>query len=346
MFYNMHGIVISYLHETRYITLKSNKKEFIKIIEILEKAPRTRKELISAYIDSLGLTRAQVLDKSTNGRANVERSLIGSVIDDMLRKGMIVKSSDGIYTAHDQKPQIIRKEKCESEILRLLSERSMTKNAIRSELMRIFETGKTLTEKDDNKLFSYMGDALRRMVSEGILTLSERRYSLSSKVAAKIDDINGILALKNTFLSRIHKKGGEFFEVYFMTLLEKYVTLYGKKVISNSTTGGSADGGIDGIMQTEDFLGFRETVMVQTKNRTDTTNETTVRGFYGAVCARQGSRGIFVTSSDFHSSAIAFLDSIDNCVGIDGSKIFEMACKTHYGIKKVGAEFVVDEKII
>ena len=86
--------------------------------------------------------------------------------------------------------------------------------------------------------------------------------------------------------------------------------------------------------------------MVQTKNKIDPTKETTVRGFYGAVCARHGSRGIFVTSSDFHPGAKAFLDGIDNCVGIDGDKLFEMARITHYGIKKNGKELSVDEKII
>ena len=155
-----------------------------------------------------------------------------------------------------------------------------------------------------------------------------------------------MLTLKESYLTRLHRKGGEFFETYFMTLLEKYVTLFGKTVISNSTTGGSADGGIDGIMETEDCLGFRETVMVQTKNRSDTTVETTVRGFYGAVCARQGSRGIFVTSSDFHPAAREFLNSIDNCVGVDGDKLFEMARMTHYGIKKAGSELVIDDKIL
>ncbi len=326
--------------------MKSNKREFIKIIEILERSPKTRKELISAYIDSLGLTRAEILDKSTSGASNIKRSLIGSVIDEMQGKGMILKSSDGIYTAHDQRPMIIRKEKCESEILSMLSLKPMTKSAIRVELMRKFETAKTITEKDDNKLLAYMGEALRRMVNDGILSLKDRCYSLSSRIAAKADDINGILTLRNSFLSKLHKKGGEFFEVYFMTLLEKYVTSFGKKVLSNTTTGGSADGGIDGIMQTEDYLGFRETIMVQTKNRSDTTNETTVRGFYGAVCARQGTRGIFVTSSDFHPAAKEFLNSIDNCVGVDGEKLFEMACKTHYGIKKTGSDLVIDEKII
>jgi len=211
----------------------------------------------------------------------------------------------------------------------------------------ILNVGIQLTvEKDDNKLFAYLGEALRRMVKDGALTEVRGVYSLSKKVSARADDISNLLTLKSVFLTHLHRKGGEFFENYFMTLLEKYVTLHGKTVTSNTTTGGSADGGIDGILETVDVLGFRETIMVQTKNRTDTTNETTVRGFYGAVCARQGSRGIFVTSSDFHYSAKAFLDSIDNCVGIDGDGIFKMAVETRYGIKKVGSELTVDEKIL
>ena len=131
-----------------------------------------------------------------------------------------------------------------------------------------------------------------------------------------------------------------------MNLLEKYVKSFGKTVISNCTTGGSTDGGIDGIMETVDSLGFRETVMVQTKNRSEPINETVARGFYGAVCARQGSRGILVTSSEFHPQAKEFLESIDNCVGVDGDKLFEMAVKTHYGIKKHDNTLTVDQKII
>ena len=86
--------------------------------------------------------------------------------------------------------------------------------------------------------------------------------------------------------------------------------------------------------------------MVQTKNRIDVSSETDVRGFYGAVCARQGSRGIFATSSDFHPAAEEFLEKIDNCVGVDGTKLFDMAMLTQYGIKKSGAEYTVDDKII
>ena len=100
------------------------------------------------------------------------------------------------------------------------------------------------------------------------------------------------------------------------------------------------------MVRTIDSLGFKETIMVQTKNRSETTTETTVRGFYGAVCAQQGSRGIFVTISDFHPSAIKLLNSIDNCVGINGDKIFSMACDTSYGIKREGDKLTIDKEII
>ena len=326
--------------------MKTNKKAYSKIIDILSKSALTRRQLITRYTESIGLTSEELADKSTKSRANVERSIAGAVLDDMVTKGMIIKSAEGIYSAADQKPVLIRNERCVSEILKMLSEGPMTRGEIRERLVRIFGTDKTVTERDDSKLFSYMGEALRRMVNEGVLAENDKTYSLAQKVAARIDDISSMLTLKNEFLSKLHRRGGEFFETYFMNLLEKYVTLYGKSVVTNSTTGGSADGGIDGIMETVDCLGFRETVMVQTKNRIDPSSETDVRGFYGAVCARQGTRGIFATSSDFHPAAEAFLESIDNCVGVDGSKIFDMAMLTHYGIKKSGAVLSVDDKII
>lgn len=326
--------------------MKSNKKTYVKIIDVLAKKPLARRDLIKAYIDSLSLPREVMLDRSTSGRVNVERSLVGTAINEMRSKGIIEKNAEGLYVASEQKPIIIRNEKCESEILKLLSLKPHTKGEIRQNLARIFGTDKTVTEKDDNKLFAYVSEALRRMTNDETLTQDGKYYALSKKVTARIDDVNNLLTLKSIFLTRLHRKGGEFFETYFMTLLEKYVSLHGKKVISNTTTGGSMDGGIDGILETTDTLGFRETIMVQTKNRHETTNETTVRGFYGAVCARQGSRGIFATSSDFHYGAKAFLESIDNCVGVDGDKIFEMALETRYGIKKCGAELSVDEKII
>ena len=325
---------------------KSKKSVYFKILDLLKGGAMQRRELISAYTETLGLTREELLDRSTGGRLNVSRSVAGGAIDEMLRKGIIKKNADGAYIATEQKPVVIRNERCENYIIKLLSERAMTKAMLKESLIKLFGTDKTLTERDDSKLFSVLSDILRRLTKDGIILQSEGVYSLPDRIEARVDDISGMLTLKESFLSRLHRKGGEFFEDYFMTLLGKYVERHGKTVLTNTTTGGADDGGIDGIMTTVDILGFRETVMVQTKNRSDLASETDVRGFYGAVCARQGSRGIYAISSDFHYSAKQFLDGIDNCVGINGTDIFKMAIETAYGIKKSKDGLSVDEKLI
>ncbi len=317
-----------------------------KLLDILTKSPRTRRELIDEYILSLPLTKEERLDRSTGGKANLYRSYAGAALNDMIRRGIVIRGEGGIYSATEQKPVVIRNEKCERHILKLLASGPMTKNELRTNLAQFFGTDKTLTERDDNKLYSVIGEILRKLQSLGIIRLQDRLYSLPERVEARIDDIEGMLTLKESFLGAIHKRGGEFFEYYFMSLLERYLIKHSKVVLSNEITGGASDGGIDGIITTCDCLGFRETIMVQTKNRTDSTSETDVRSFWGAVCAKQGSRGIFATTADFHYSAGQFLKSIDNCVGVDGDKLFKMALEALYGIKKSGAAYSVDERII
>jgi restriction endonuclease Mrr len=171
-------------------------------------------------------------------------------------------------------------------------------------------------------------------------------YSIAEARCAELCSRQDVLSLKGDFLTLIHSKGGEFFEHFFMNLLEKYLIRCGKIVTESYVTGGSADGGIDGIAKTVDSLGFRETVMVQTKNRNDIAVETDIRAFYGAVCAAQGSRGIYAITSDFHPAAKEFLNSIDNCVGINGEKLFTMAVDTSYGLIRKNGILTIDSEVI
>jgi restriction endonuclease Mrr len=237
-------------------------------------------------------------------------------------------------------------ERCEEEIIRLLGETPKKKSEIRNILVELFGTDETATPKDDNKLFTYVGQILKRVVSEKLVSYDGSIYSISPARAAEVQNMQEVLSLKADFLALIHAKGGEFFEHYFMNLLERYLTRCGKTVVESYVTGGSADGGIDGIAKTIDPLGFKETIMVQTKNRNEITNETDVRSFYGAVCAAQGSRGIYAINSDFHPMAKKLLDSIDNCVGVNGDKIFSMAIDTSYGIKRDGTKLIIDAEVM
>ena len=316
------------------------------ILDAMDKAPLKRDTLIKSSLLSFDLSPEDYKDNSTNGRLNVIKCKLGSAINEMHKKGILELDENGCYTRNFDKPMAIRIERCESEILDMLRKEPLEKAEIRKRLSEVFRIKETSTDKDDHKLFTYTGQILKRLTDEKIIVLNGQKYEIAAAMHAELGNRQQILALMADFLSLIHSKGGEFFEHYFMNLLAKYLVRSGKTVIESKTTGGAEDGGIDGIAKTVDSLGFRETVMVQTKNRIVVASETDVRGFYGAVCAARGTRGIYAITSTFHSAAQSFLNGIDECVGVDADKIFVMACECLYGIKKCAGKLSVDEKTI
>ena len=319
-----------------------HKRIYKTVLEALAGNPLSHKELIDEAISRLyqGIdTDGQV------GEFTEIRGMIGAVISEMKSDGVILLDN-GAYSVGADGPIPLRLEGCEKEILALLSLGAIPKAKIREHLRCVFKTDLTPSNADDRLLFNYMGQILRRLIDTGIIELSEGVYSLKAQTRADIANLNEMAALKNEFLTRLHRKGGEFFEHYILTLLKKNEEYYGKTVTECRTTGGAFDGGVDGIIKTIDHLGFKETVLIQAKNRTDMTAETTVRGFLGAVYANGGTKGIFATTSDFHPSAKLFLSSINNCVGINGDDIFKMAVKRLYGIRKKSGKLVVDNKIL
>lgn len=315
-------------------------------LKLLDNEALTRRDLIDRILAGYKLTKREMSDLSINGRRFNLRSSIGTVLADMESKGVIAENEDGLFVRTEEQMVAIRMEECEREIIKLVTESPKTKQEIKDGLVSYFGTDSTSTVKDDNRLFTYMGQILKRLVTEDVFDYDGAVYSVVPERTAYIKDRSAMLGLKTAFLTRVHSHGGEFFEHYFLNLLEKYLIHCGKRVTEAYVTGGSDDGGIDCVLKTVDPLGFRETIMVQTKNRVETATETTVRSFYGAVCARQGSRGVFATISDFHPAAAELLDSIDNCVGVNGDKIFSMACDTSYGIVREGARLKIDSGVI
>jgi hypothetical protein len=241
---------------------------------------------------------------------------------------------------------IIHEERCELYILSALKERPQTRAELRTHLTEQFGTHRTASKKDDSDLFSTIATVLARLLKSGVILQDGNTYHLCKSCTASPDCTVELATLRTEYLARVHAKGGEFFEHYFMNVLEKYVTLHGKTVIKNATVGGAEDGGIDGILVTKDCLGFEERILVQTKNRRMTFAEKELRGFYGALRAAGGTRGIFATTGSFHEGASRFLDSLPDLVGTDGYQLFEMAKETLYGIKRTGGKLAVDTKVI
>lgn len=322
------------------------KNIFSYILDALDSEELTRRELIERVIASFSLSDEELNDSSITSLYSTLRSSCGVVINDMCAKGIIALDENQRYTRVEDRIVAVRIEDCEEEILKLVSLQPMTRAQLKDALISYFGTDKTPSVKDDNRLFTFTGQILKSLVAEGVFNYDGSRYSIAPEKTAYIKNRAEMLSLRADFLSRIHSRGGEFFEIYFVNLLKRYLIRMGKTVTEANVIGGSYDGGIDGIVKTRDSLGFVETILIQTKNRNEIINETTLRGFYGAVKAKSGTRGIFATISDFHPMAKSFFDSLDDCVGVNGEKLFSMATDTSYGIIREGGRLKIDKEII
>ncbi len=316
------------------------------LLQLLGTKALTKKQAIEEALSHFSLTPQEMRDNSTNGKKNILKSRLGEVFAGLCQRGILLADEKGVYSPAKARPVILREEKCEVALLAALKEGGKTRKELRSILTAQFGTDRTASTRDDAQLASILSSLLSRLTKSGILLYEKEVYSLCKKCMADPENLVELASLKAEYLALVHNKGGEFFEHYFMNLLERYVSLHHKTVLENTTVGGSEDGGIDGILRTRDCLGFEETILVQTKNRRMTFSEREMRGFYGAVRAKMGSRGIYATSGDFHEGAKKFLDSLPDLIGIDGYRLFEMAVKTLYGIKKSGGKLAVDVKVL
>ncbi|GHU98811.1 hypothetical protein FACS1894211_03170 [Clostridia bacterium] len=161
-------------------------------------------------------------------------------------------------------------------------------------------------------------------------------FSISSNTSINMligdSDRNKDLVFAN-FIKAINEKGGEFFEIYSLNLLKKYYKLSNVHIDGSKHNGGSNDGGIDAIIETTDFLGYREKVYIQAKNYSNAAiTLTECQQFYGSMCANHGTRGIYVTTSLFHKAAWDYILSVPNLIGIDRQKLYEIAVLCQYGV--------------
>lgn len=135
------------------------------------------------------------------------------------------------------------------------------KQAIFARAEHHFGTDKTASKADDNALRSITGRVLLELEREQHILKTSRGYRLADDAGYPGTELGSWLRqaaeggdLRTCFLEAVHTKGGEWFEVYCVDLLRRYYVLTGKVVDEGAVTGGSDDGGIDGVIHTQDDL--------------------------------------------------------------------------------------------
>lgn len=314
---------------------------------LLNYKPETRKEIIEGVLDIYGFSDKEKQNKSNNSKCNKIRSYAGSALMDMITNGTI-KKDDGKYTLIIETAVVVKEAQCRNAIFNFLRKKPHTKKELYSALRKYFKTDKTKTLDDDNALKSMAGNLLRKLMDGAKVIFEDGKYALAAQAPKRIYAKRPVSeeTFAKLFIERLCDYGGDFFEKFVASLLEKYFIITGRDVINCDIIGGADDGGIDVVIDTIEELGFNEHIMIQAKCRRNIqVTEKEVREFYGALNAKGGTRGIFVTTSTFHPCADKLLLSINNCVGIDGNKIFELAKRTTYGIRKNKDGYMFDEAV-
>lgn len=305
-----------------------------------------RREINARLADAYGLTAEERRDNAPDSRRNLLHSAVGTLLSDLTRDGTLTRGENGRYTLVREARVAVREARCREAILAHLDGGERTRSEVYAHLERHFGTDATETLSDDHALRSMAGSLLDRLLAEGEIARTERGFKRTPPTAEVFlpEDEE---RLRRAYLSLLHRQGGPFLERFAVALLSDYFKRTGKTVLLAEVTGGAADGGIDGRIDTVDPLGFAESVLLQTKCRREDLHitEREVRGFYGAVCAIGGSRGIFVTTSYFHEGAARFLASIPNCVGIDGKKLFAIAKECSFGLHRTREGITIDKSI-
>lgn len=139
--------------------------------------------------------------------------------------------------------------------------------------------------------------------------------------------------LKNKLLEKIHNNNSDYFEKLVINLLLQMGYGYNEK--AGQKVGQSHDGGIDGIIY-EDEL-YLEKIYVQAKRYKVGNNISAekIQSFVGAI--GQGSKGVYITTSDFTSEARKYVEqqTTAKLSLINGDMLSELIIKHKLGLKVV-----------
>ena len=107
----------------------------------------------------------------------------------------------------------------------------------------------------------------------------------------------------------------------------------GSREEAAQVTKASGDEGIDGVIN-EDRLGL-DVVYLQAKRWQHTVGRKEIQSFVGALAGQQAHKGVFITTSDFADTAIAYAKKVpQKVILIDGERLADLMIQHNIGVSK------------
>lgn len=161
--------------------------------------------------------------------------------------------------------------------------------------------------------------------------------SASSETPLELIDKNHQLLkniLASDLLSEIKKKDAKFFEYLVVDLLLAMGYGGSREEARAAVVGKSHDGGIDGIIK-EDKLGLDIIYLQAKRYDSGSIGGSAIRDFVGALVAKHASKGIFITTAGYSSSAREYVKQVpQKVILIDGNDLVDLMIEHNVGVSR------------
>jgi restriction system protein len=139
-------------------------------------------------------------------------------------------------------------------------------------------------------------------------------------------------ALKKELLDLTKKMDPFRFEQLVLDLLVA-MGYGGSREEAAQVTKASGDEGIDGVIN-EDRLGL-DVIYLQAKRWQQTVGRKEIQSFVGALAGQQAHKGVFITTSDFADTAVAYAKKVaQKVILIDGDRLADLMIQHNIGVSK------------
>ena len=265
---------------------------------------RKTSELVSHIANEFELTQEDMKQLIPSGRAKLLNNRVGWACTYLRKAGLISSPRRAYNQITEDGIEVLRKEP----------------NRVDNRFLSRFEQFRQFQE--DN----------RRSTEAN----SEETTGASEKTPEEIIGIQSEIisaSLVNDLLEQIRSMEPDVFEQLVVDLLLA-MGYGGTAEDAGRAIGQSNDGGVDGVIL-EDVLGL-DTIYIQAKRWKNTVPIKEVRDFAGALMSKRSHKGVFITTSEFPSSADEFVRSIDRkIILIDGKRLANLMLKFGLGVTTI-----------
>ncbi len=310
--------------DTKSLTNKEAKKIVLECV----KTPCNRKVLIENCLKKTNLTKKDYKDKSPNSLLTKTKAILGSVITDYINVGILsLDDKENIIfnsqkdTAQNNKKNIDREVILEEIIFKLLKEKSYSRREL---LDAVYKESNLVCE--ENAVKGDAGRLVDNAVKNKMIIVKDKNYYLAKTEEELFDSLGDEELVKQSLL-----------------MLEQHYNKYGYIIKNNEYTDGANDGGVDGFIEIEDKMGYKEKVIIQVKNiknKNKSCELRDVRGFFGVLSADPtATKGLFIIKTSFSAAIKSFAKSTLN----KNNKYFVLIDKTIWLQLAKDCEFKIDK---